>query len=176
MHTFVQILSPSVLLPFLLLTAHSTCSPLWWDFSPDESTTAVATGTLSPPHRVRARSPANTNINPDAVFGTTCDDPSVELVTHDTNVALLAICGSIAGSIQFCEGDPATTVGASGTSKFTLTAVNADQGATINVSKGRWEGCIRAARATCPTGTFTSTCVGGTSDGAGFTFVLSENN
>ncbi|EXJ64303.1 hypothetical protein A1O7_00639 [Cladophialophora yegresii CBS 114405] len=179
MHTFFQILSPSVFLPLLLLlfTAHSTCSPLWWDFPGSEGTSAVATGTLSPPHRVvRARSPANTNVNPDAVTGTTCDDASVDLVTHDTNVALLAICGSIAGSIQFCEGDPATTVGASGTSKFTLTAVNADQGATINVSKGRWEGCIRAARATCPTGTFTSTCVGGTSDGAGFTFVLSENN
>jgi hypothetical protein len=178
MHTFIQILSPSFWLPLLLVlfTAQSTCSPLWWDFSPDEATGAVPTGTLSPPNRIRARSPANTSVNPNAVTGTTCDDPSVALDTHDTNVAILSICGGIAGSIQFCGGDPATTVGASGTSKFTLTAVNADSGATINVSKGRWEGCVRAARATCPTGTFTSTCVGGTSDGVGFTFVLSSNN
>lgn len=125
---------------------------------------------------IKPRSPANTSVNPNAVTGTTCDDPNVSLVTHDTNVALLGICGGIAGSIQFCGGDSATTVGASGTSKFTLTAVNADNGATINVSKGRWEGCVRAAGATCPFGTFTGTCVGGTSDGAGFEFVLSANS
>ncbi|KAI1617705.1 hypothetical protein EDD36DRAFT_9350 [Exophiala viscosa] len=125
---------------------------------------------------VKARSPANTSVNPQAVTGTTCDDPSVALVSHDTNVAILSICGGIAGAIEFCGGDPATTVGASGTAKFTLTASNADAGATINVSKGRWEGCVRAAQATCPTGTFTSICVGGTSDGAGFEFVLSANN
>ncbi|EXJ89761.1 hypothetical protein A1O3_02828 [Capronia epimyces CBS 606.96] len=125
---------------------------------------------------VQPRNPANTAVNPAAVTGTTCDDPTVSLVTHDTNVAILSICGGIAGAIEFCGGDPSTTVGASGTSKFTLTAVNADKGATINVSKGRWEGCVRAANAVCPTGTYTSTCVGGTSDGVGFTFVLSENN
>lgn len=68
---------------------------------------------------------------------------------------------------------PATTVGASGTSKFTLTPVT--QGATLNVSKGRWERCVRAAQAVCPTGTFTSTCKGGVSEGAGFKFVLSQN-
>jgi hypothetical protein len=165
MHSLFQLLS----LLFLLFTAQSACSPLWWEFSPNDRPTE----TLSPPNRLRARSPANTSVNPAAVTGTTCDDPSAALNTHDTDVALLSICGGIAGSIEFCGGNPATTVGASGTSKFTLTA---NQGATINVSKGRWEGCVRAARATCPTGTFTSTCVGGTSDGAGFKFVLSENN
>jgi hypothetical protein len=108
------------------------------------------------------------------VTGTTCTDPTAALVTHDTDVAILSICGGIAGTVEFCGGDPATTVGASGTSKFTLTAV--DGGATINVSKGRWEGCVRAAQAVCPTGTFSSTCVGGTSDGVGFTFVLSQND
>ncbi len=169
MHSLLRLLS----LTLLLFAAQSISSPLWWDFSPDPTTPSA---TLSPPNRVRARSPANTNVNPDAVTGTTCDDPSVALNTHDTNVAILSICGGIAGAIEFCGGDPVTTVGASGTSEFTLTAVGADQGATMNVSKGRWEGCVRAARATCPTGTFSSTCIGGTSDGAGFTFVLAENN
>ena len=95
------------------------------------------------------------------------------LVSHDVNVATLAICGGIAGSIEFCGGNPPSTVRASGTAKFTLTA--ADDGATINVSKGRWEGCIRAARAICPTGTFTSTCVGGATTG-NVNFVLSSND
>ncbi len=123
---------------------------------------------------VRPRSPANTSVNPAAVTDTTCTDPTASLVTHDVNVAILSICGGIAGAIEFCGGDPETTVGASGTAKFTLTAVNS--GTTINVSKGRWEGCVRAAQAVCPTGTFSSTCLGGTSDGAGFTFVLSQND
>ncbi|KIW50155.1 hypothetical protein PV05_11771 [Exophiala xenobiotica] len=160
---------------FSLLTTSAFSSPLWPNsvvptdrHKPSPSITisnrAVA---------VAPRDPANTSVNPDAVTGTTCDDTTVALDSHDTNVAILSICGGIAGSIQFCGGDPETTVGASGTSKFTLTAVN--QGATINVSKGRWEGCVRAAQAVCPTGTFSSTCIGGTSDGAGFTFVLSQN-
>lgn len=169
-HTF------SLLFLFLFAT-HSFASPLFWDFSPTQPDGSGSSSTeiLSPPNRVRPRDPANTSVNPDAVTGTVCTDPTVSLDTHDTNVAILSICGGIAGSIEFCGGDPSTTVGASGTSKFTLTAVNAADGATINVSKGRWEGCVRAAQATCPTGTFSSTCVGGTSDGAGFTFVLSEN-
>jgi len=49
-------------------------------------------------------------------------------------------------------------------------------GATINVSKGRWEGCVRAANAVCPTGTYTSTCIGGVSEGEGFTFTLEANS
>jgi len=171
MHSLAHLVS----LTLILFTAQSICSPLWWDFS-SGTLSATPTDPRSPPNRVRTRSPENTSVNPAAVSGTLCTDPSVSLVTHDTNVALLAICGGIAGTIEFCGGDPTTTIGASGTSKFSLTAINAAEGATINVSKGRWEGCVRAARATCPTGTFSSTCVGGTSDGTGFTFVLSENN
>ncbi|KIW24220.1 uncharacterized protein PV07_09948 [Cladophialophora immunda] len=168
MQLLLQILS----FTFLLFIVHTTASPLWWDDHPEPPT--GTTGDFSYP--IRPRDPANTSVNPEAVTGTTCIDPTAVLNTHDTNVAILSICGGIAGSIEFCGGDPSTTVGASGTSKFTLTAVNAAQGATINVSKGRWEGCVRAAQAVCPTGTYSSTCVGGTSDGAGFTFVLSENN
>lgn len=173
----MHIISAAFLLSLLLFCTGTFQSPLWPNPVPTQrpSTTTLSVRS-SNPVRVRPRDPANTSVNPDAVTGTTCIDPSVSLVTHDTNVALLAICGGIAGTIQFCGGNPSTTVGASGTSKFTLTAVNADKGATINVSKGRWEGCIRAARAVCSTGTFSSTCVGGTSDGAGFNFVLTANN
>jgi hypothetical protein len=67
------------------------------------------------------------------------------------------------GTIEFCGGSPSSTTGSSGTALFKLNAV--DAGATIDVSKGRWEGCVRAARAVCPTGTFSSTCVGGASTG-----------
>ena len=123
---------------------------------------------LPSPLAVRGDAP----VDPTAVTGTTCVDHNVALVSHDTNVAILSICGGIAGTIEFCGGNPSTTVGASGTSKFTLTVQNA--GATINVSKGRWEHCVAAAQATCPTGTFSSTCVGGTTDGD-FNFVLSAN-
>jgi hypothetical protein len=95
--------------------------------------------------------------------------PPRNLDSHDTNVAILSICGGIAGAITKCEGNPTSTVGQSGTSKFTLNPVNA--GATLNVSKGRWERCVKAAKLTCPNGSFDSTCVGGTSDGD-FTFRL----
>jgi hypothetical protein len=149
-----------------LFTSLVLSSPMVWDVNPSP--------TFSPPNRrLLARSPANTNVNPGAVTGTTCTDPSLNLNTHDTNVAILSICGGIAGTIEKCGGNPASTVGSSGTSKFTLSPLN--KGATLNVSKGRWEGCVRAARATCPTGGFSSTCVGGTTDGD-FTFVLSANN
>ena len=111
------------------------------------------------------------SVNPNAVTDTVCSTAPLALNFHDTNVALLSICGGISGKIEQCGGSPQTTTGASGTSKFTLTA---NQGATINVSKGRWEGCVRAARAVCSEG-FTSHCVGGTSDGKGFTFVLGAN-
>ncbi|KAF2181794.1 hypothetical protein K469DRAFT_493901, partial [Zopfia rhizophila CBS 207.26] len=107
--------------------------------------------------------PANQVVSGAEVIGTTCLDSSVELNSHDTNVAILSICSGIAGSIQKCGGSPTSTVGESGTSKFELNAV--DSGATINISKGRWERCVKAAQLTCPTGTFTSTCVGGASTG-----------
>lgn len=164
--------SPTFSFTIALFITGILASPLWPDPIPREP----PSHTLRVGSAIKPRDPANTSVNPDAVTGTTCIDANVSLDTHDTNVAILSICGGIAGAIQFCGGDPSTTVGASGTSKFTLTALNADQGATINVSKGRWEGCVRAARAICPTGTFRSTCVGGTSDGAGFNFALSENS
>lgn len=82
---------------------------------------------------------------------------------HDENVAQLGICGGIAGKITKCGGAPASTVGQSGTAKFTVNT--ATSGGTINVSKGRWEQCIRAARAVCPTGSMSATCAGGASNG-----------
>lgn len=54
---------------------------------------------------------------------------------HNKNVALLQICGGIAGSIQKCGGSPTSTTGQSGDAKFTLNPT--DSGATINISKGR---------------------------------------
>ena len=56
---------------------------------------------------------------------------------HTSNVALLQICGGIAGSIEKCEGSPTSTVGQSGNVRFTITPVV--KGDTINISKGRWE-------------------------------------
>jgi len=105
---------------------------------------------------------ASETVNPAAVTGTTCTNEG-DIVFHDQNVAELAICGGIAGTIEFCGGSPTSTVGQSGTAIFTLNPV--DAGATINVSKGRWEGCVRAAVAVCPTGGFSSTCIGGASTG-----------
>ncbi|EXJ95655.1 hypothetical protein A1O1_00777 [Capronia coronata CBS 617.96] len=135
----MQLSLPTVLsVSLLVLISTTSASPIFPPLPSDlQPSNTKAFDVRSP---VQPRSPANTVVNPDAITGTTCDDPNVSLVTHDTNVALLSICGGIAGAIQFCGGDPSTTVGASGTSKFTLTAVNAGNGATINVSKGRWEG------------------------------------
>lgn len=65
-----------------------------------------------------------------------------------------------------------TTSGASGTARFDLTTTAA--GATINISKGRWEGCIRAARAVCGDSPFEAVCVGGASEGD-VNLVLSAN-
>ncbi|KAI1105288.1 hypothetical protein F4804DRAFT_145272 [Jackrogersella minutella] len=106
---------------------------------------------------------ASTDVNPAAVTDTTCIDKNTNIVFHDQNVAELAICGGIAGTIEKCGGSPQTTTGTSGTAQFTLKAATA--GATINISKGRWEQCIRAARAVCPTGSLNATCAGGASTG-----------
>ncbi|KAK6196634.1 hypothetical protein LQW54_011328 [Pestalotiopsis sp. IQ-011] len=106
---------------------------------------------------------ASSTVDPNAVTNVKCTDPNVNIVFHDQNVAELGICGGIAGTITKCGGAPASTTGQSGTALFTLDA--ATSGATINISKGRWEGCIRAARATCPTGSISGTCVGGASTG-----------
>ncbi|KAH6656384.1 hypothetical protein BKA67DRAFT_154238 [Truncatella angustata] len=106
---------------------------------------------------------ASSTVDPNAVTGVDCTNPSVDIVFHDQNVAELGICGGIAGAITKCGGAPQSTTGESGTALFTLKA--ATSGATINISKGRWEGCIRAARAVCPTGSISGTCVGGASTG-----------
>ncbi|TDL22826.1 hypothetical protein BD410DRAFT_788166 [Rickenella mellea] len=105
----------------------------------------------------------NAAVNPNAVTGTTCTAKGTKLDDHSINVALLSICGSIAGTIEKCEGNPTSTTGASGDAKFSIQPQTA--GATINVSKGRWEGCVRAARATCGDSPFTTTCIGGASKG-----------
>ncbi|KAF2115048.1 hypothetical protein BDV96DRAFT_600189 [Lophiotrema nucula] len=104
------------------------------------------------------------------VTGTTCLDTSLAFDTHSTNVAILGICGGIAGSIQKCGGNPASTTGQSGTSLFTLNAT--DAGSTINISKGRWERCVKAAQLTCPTGSFETTCVGGATPSGDVKFSL----
>lgn len=85
------------------------------------------------------------------------------IVSHHQNVAELKICGGIAGSVSACGGAPQHTLGQSGTAKFELRAVN--PGATITLSKERWEQCVRAARGVCPTGSMSGTCVGGASSG-----------
>jgi hypothetical protein len=136
--------------------------------------------TVSQDHYEVLRLRASTTVDPTAVTGTTCGDATAyipltppfqfstnthpsNIVFHDQNVAELAICGGIAGAITKCGGAPTSTTGSSGTALFKLDAT--DAGATINVSKGRWEGCVRAAQAVCPTGEFSSTCVGGASTG-----------
>ncbi|KAF8863467.1 hypothetical protein BDZ45DRAFT_569034, partial [Acephala macrosclerotiorum] len=106
---------------------------------------------------------ASTAVDPNAVTGTTCINASAVLISQSQNVAELGICGGIAGAITECDGAPTSTTGSSGTALFNLNAVTS--GATINISKGRWDGCVRAARAVCPTGTFSSTCIGGASTG-----------
>ncbi|KAI0701090.1 hypothetical protein BC835DRAFT_1265502 [Cytidiella melzeri] len=83
---------------------------------------------------------------------------------HTVNVALLQICGGIAGTIEKCEGAPKTTTGVSGNVQFSITPVQ--PGATINISKGRWEQGIKAAFAQCGEDIpFTATFVGGASTG-----------
>lgn len=83
---------------------------------------------------------------------------------HETNVAILAICGGIAGTIEKCLGSPTSTTGTSGGSEFTITPVEA--GATINISKGRWEQGIKAVAAQCGADVpFTATFTGGASTG-----------
>ncbi|KFY10597.1 hypothetical protein V492_04933 [Pseudogymnoascus sp. VKM F-4246] len=121
----------------------------------------AATATALPALDARA----NTSVNPDSVTGTTCTDTGVSIDSHDINVAILSICGTIAGKIQKCQGSPASTTGASGTAVLNLNVVN--EGSTINVSKGRWEACMRAARAVCGDSPFKSECVGGTAGTSG---------
>ncbi|KXJ86000.1 hypothetical protein Micbo1qcDRAFT_153462 [Microdochium bolleyi] len=98
-----------------------------------------------------------------AAISTTCLDASQKIAFYDENVAQLAICGGIAGKITKCGGAPTSTIGQSGTAKFSLKPLTA--GATLNISKGRWERCIKAARKTCQNGSLKATCPGGASSG-----------
>ncbi|OHE99677.1 hypothetical protein CORC01_05035 [Colletotrichum orchidophilum] len=87
---------------------------------------------------------ASKDVNPAAVTGTTCTDKNIKIDTHDMNVATLAICGGIAGSIQKCGGAPKSTTGVSGTAKFTLNpttsgAVGAATQADVSKVAGRAE-------------------------------------
>uniref|UniRef100_L2FEW2 Uncharacterized protein n=1 Tax=Colletotrichum fructicola (strain Nara gc5) TaxID=1213859 RepID=L2FEW2_COLFN len=51
----------------------------------------------------------------------------------------------------------------SGPARFTIKPTTA--GATINISKNKWEQCVRAARDKCPTGSVRATCSGGATSG-----------
>ncbi|KAI0773302.1 hypothetical protein BD413DRAFT_472783 [Trametes elegans] len=83
---------------------------------------------------------------------------------HTSNVALLQICGGIAGTIQKCQGRPTSTTGQSGNVRFTITPVIA--GDQINISKGRWEQGIKAVFAVCGQNIpFTATFDGGAAKG-----------
>ncbi|KAL1880800.1 hypothetical protein VTK73DRAFT_4970 [Phialemonium thermophilum] len=123
-----------------------------------------------------------TPINPAAITDVVCVDPNKKIVFHDENVAELSICDGIAGAVTRCGdelgrrdlwrrfGSSATTTapitsttGESGSARFVLSVL--EPGAAINVSKGRWEQCVRAARAVCPTGSLRATCVGGATSG-----------
>ncbi|EIN13107.1 hypothetical protein PUNSTDRAFT_139769 [Punctularia strigosozonata HHB-11173 SS5] len=100
----------------------------------------------------------------ETVSNVKCTDPNTTLDFHTSNVALLQICGGIAGTIEKCEGAPTSTVGQSGDVKFTINPVQS--GATINISKGRWEQGIKAAFAVCGQNKpFTATFTGGASTG-----------
>ncbi|KAK8126374.1 uncharacterized protein PG998_002133 [Apiospora kogelbergensis] len=128
----------------LLLAGLAVAGPVWPRY------------TVGPEHLEVLQMRASTSVNPAAVRETKCINSKVNIAFHDENVAQLGICGGIAGKIT-------NTTGVSGTAKFTVnTATN---GGTINVSKGRWEQCIRAARAVCPTGSMSATCAGGASNG-----------
>ncbi|KAI1478388.1 hypothetical protein K445DRAFT_24055 [Daldinia sp. EC12] len=147
-------LSTTFFQSLLLLVAGaslSSASPVWPHYSIDGE------------HLEVLNMRASTSVNPGAVSNVECLDRNKNIVFHDQNVAELSICGGIAGSIQKCGGAPKSTTGRSGSAEFKLSA--ATSGATINISKGRWEQCVRAARAVCPTGSMKGTCTGGASSG-----------
>ncbi|KAJ3310422.1 hypothetical protein HDV04_005002 [Boothiomyces sp. JEL0838] len=102
-------------------------------------------------------------LDPNAAKNVVCTDKATKLNDHQINVAILSICGGIAGKIQKCQGNPASSTGISGDAKFEIKPVNA--GATINVSKGRWEAGVFAARAICGDSPFTATFPLGTTNG-----------
>jgi len=119
------------------------------------------------------REPGNRIVNPAAVEDTVCISPGTAILSHDINVALLSICGGIQGKIQQCGGSPAKTTGSSGTAHFTLVATKG----VIDITKGRWEACVAAARAVCGDSPFSSTCIGGAEvNAANVNFILEKQN
>ncbi|KAH8675600.1 hypothetical protein BX600DRAFT_177901 [Xylariales sp. PMI_506] len=138
---------------FLLLAVvvSTMASPMWPHY------------TVGQEHFEVIRMRSSTPLNPAAVYDVKCMDSNEHIVFHDENVAQLSICGGISGSVRKCNGSPYDTVGQSGSAKFMLTPEV--KRATINISKERWEQCVRAARAVCPTGTMTGMCRGGASSG-----------
>ena len=91
------------------------------------------------------------------------DQSHRHIIFHEENAAQLAICGGISGSTSHCGGSPVTTIGQKGSARFVLSALSG--GATIDISKARWESCVHAARAVCPTGSLSATCLGGATSG-----------
>ncbi|KAL7628872.1 hypothetical protein AAE478_000387 [Parahypoxylon ruwenzoriense] len=144
---------PTSLHSFLLVVSASLslATPVWPHYSVENEHLEVLA--------LRASMP----VNPAAVSDVTCVDRNVKIVFHDQNAAELAICGGISGPATKCTGAPETTVGRSGSAQFTLRA--RAPGAAINISKNRWEQCVRAARAVCPTGSMKGTCSGGATSG-----------
>ncbi|KAG4033567.1 hypothetical protein MFRU_004g00740 [Monilinia fructicola] len=109
-------------------------------------------------------------MDPSVVTGTTCIDPlfiepifNRTLVSHDINV-VLGICGIIANTTQqlskLCGGEPSSTTQESGTTLLKLNAATVGQ--TIDITKGRWERCMRTEQAS-----ITSTCIRGANVNAG---------
>ncbi|KAK0632397.1 hypothetical protein B0T14DRAFT_418201 [Immersiella caudata] len=109
-------------------------------------------------------------LEPRAVTDTECIDRNAHIVFHDQNAAELSICGGIAGSVERCQGSPRMTQGRVGSALFTLKVTGT--GSTISLTKKRWEQCVRAARAVCPTGSLSATCLGGATRGGDVQFSL----
>ncbi|KAJ4419599.1 hypothetical protein N0V82_004902 [Gnomoniopsis sp. IMI 355080] len=122
---------------------------------------SAASAVLAFPYPLTSSSPLRPRTDATNVV---CTDANAAIDEHNKNVALLAICGGISGAITKCQGNPTSTTGQSGDAKFTLNPTQS--GATINISKGRWEQCIKSAEAVCPGGqAYTATCPLGSSSG-----------
>ncbi|PSR92250.1 hypothetical protein BD289DRAFT_183495 [Coniella lustricola] len=119
----------------------------------------------------------STPLNPDAVSDVQCLDPEAHIVFHDENAAQLSICNGLSGNdpARKCPGTAPVTIGKRGSALFVLTALSPHStlvSANINISKLRWDECVRAARAKCPTGSMSGVCVGGATWGGDVAFSL----
>lgn len=139
----------AIIKAFVVLAGFSAAAPAPWSVPPEHLEILA----------LRRATP----LNPDSVTDVRCWNTEEKIIFHEENAAQLAICDGISGSTSQCGGSPATTVGRKGSAKFTLTALR--DGAKINISKVRWEECVHAARAVCPTGSLSATCRGGATVG-----------